>query len=547
MSDKREISEHTDDKTATGTSRRTFLAGSIAAAGLAFTPPVSGLADDPDEPDVIVAERTDDRNVFFPTVERTDDGELLVVYYDSPGHAHPDGRISMVRSDDDGQTWSEPEVVIDTELDDRDPSIIQTRDGTLLLNFFRTDWHSDPAEIVGTFVIRSTDGGETWSNPVRVGTQLNGESDVLDGPYQTGWAGTSDKILELDNGDMLVPIYGTLPDDPQRRASVVRSTDGGHTWPVENESMIPDEPGWSFNEPALAQTPDGEVIVMLRAHHGDGSAYVAYSQDRGETWSMPENTDMYAHASDMLTTANGMVLHTWGDVSGEFGQSRPVVGRVKRPQQDWEATDQKLLYDGGAGDQSYPSSVEVSPNRYFTVSYNAAQGIIVGTYSQLGQYMQPNVETPEPDRDRGLDLMALYEDGELSIDTDLTWTSSTYPTVGPLAPLDGSSDYWHSAMRDSAAPPSAHYTLEFDQAWDFEEIGLVLKPGYPESADVYFSSDGEDWGEPVVSLEEAVTDELVWNDVNEDDVRFVHVEIPDSFGHWAQFARIELVPHPSSR
>ena len=526
--------------------RRKFLAGSMAVMGAGFAAPAAGSSGDSDGPDVVVAENTDGRNVFFATVERTHDGELLVVYYDSPSHASRDGRISMVRSSDDGQTWSDPEVVIDTELDDRDPSIVQLRDGTLLLNFFRTDWHSDPAEIVSSFVSRSEDGGQTWSDPVRIETEMNGDSDVLDGPYQTGWAGTSDKIQELDNGDLLVPLYGTLPDDSQRRASVVRSTDGGHTWPVENESMIPDEPGWSFNEPALTQTPDGEVTIMLRAHHGDGSAYVAYSQDRGETWSMPESTDMYAHASDMLAFGNGMVFHTWGDTSGEFGPGRPVVGRVKRPQQDWTATDQKLLYDGGPGDQSYPSSVEIAPNQFFTVSYNAAQGIIAGNYSHLSDYMRPNVETAKPDRDQGLDLMGLYENGELTIDTDLTWTSPSYPTVGPLSPLDGSSNYWHSAFRGSAAPPTAHYTLEFTEPRRLEEIGLVLKPGYLESANVYFSADGENWGEPVVSFEEAVTNELVWSAVDGQDVQYVRVEIPYSDG-WAILTRIELVPHPSDK
>ena len=518
----------------------------VAVLCVALVAPAGAATDDPSEPDVVIAERTAERNVFFPTVERTHDGELLVVYYDSPSHAfEQDGRISMVRSGDDGQTWSEPEVIVDTEFDDRDPSLVQLDDGTLVLSYFRTDWLRDPPKGDGNYVTRSVDGGQTWSDPVRVETAMEGPSDVMDGPYETGMAATSDKILELDNGDLLIPIYGTLPDDPQRRASVVRSTDGGTTWPIENETFIPDEPGWSLNEPALAQTPHGEVIVMLRTHHGDGAAKEARSADRGETWSHPEATDMFAHASDLLPLRNGMTLHTWGDTSGQSGQGRPVVGRVLKRNHDWTDTDQRLLYDGSPGDQSYPSSVEISPNRFFTVYYDAPAGIIGGTYSKLSDYLRADPEPPEPERDT-LDLMGMHEARDLTVDTDRTWTDPGFPNIGPLAPLDGSSDYWDSATPGRVAPPSSHFTIEFAEPHRLREVGLVLKTGYRESATVRFSSDGQEWSDSLVSLEEEVTNHLVWNRVtSEQDVRAVRVDVTDSFGEWAQLTRLELVGRQS--
>ncbi|MGC0251236.1 exo-alpha-sialidase [Pseudactinotalea sp. Z1748] len=520
---------------------RPARAVSLLAAALSVTlaAPAAAVSADPDEHDVVVAERTDDRNVFFPTVERTQDGELLVVYYDSPGHADADGRISMVRSTDDGETWSSPEVLIDSELDDRDPSLIETSDGTLLMNFFRTDWHSDPAEIVGTFVTKSEDGGDTWSEPVLVETEMSGESDILDGPYQTGWAGTSDKILELDNGELLVPIYGTVPDDPDRRASVVRSTDGGETWPIENESSVPHDPGWSLNEPALTQARDGEVTMMIRTHHGDGAAYVTTSDDRGLTWSHPVATNLHAAASDLLTLRNGMVFHTWGDTSGDFGAGRPVVGAVQRPNQDWTEVSQRLLYDGSPGDQSYPSSVEISPNQFFTVSYDAPRGMIVGTFSHLSDYMRAEPDPPGQQRDM-LDLLGMYESDALDVETDMTWMNPSYPGMGPLSPLDGSSDYWNAATIDRDAPPASYYTIEFDEPQQLDEVGVVLKPGYPESANVHISSDGEEWDEPIARFEGEVTNELVWIPVPHGPVKALRVEVTDSFGEWAQLTRMEM-------
>jgi sialidase-1 len=46
------------------------------------------------------------------------------------------GCIMAVRSSDNGQRWSKPLVVMDTDQDDPDPSVACLKDGTLLLNWF---------------------------------------------------------------------------------------------------------------------------------------------------------------------------------------------------------------------------------------------------------------------------------------------------------------------------------------------------------------------------------------------------------------------------
>ena len=42
------------------------------------------------------------------------------------------GRAHIMQSDDEGLTWSKPETLVDTELDDRHPTILELDDGTLL-------------------------------------------------------------------------------------------------------------------------------------------------------------------------------------------------------------------------------------------------------------------------------------------------------------------------------------------------------------------------------------------------------------------------------
>src|SRR5262249_36124918 len=46
------------------------------------------------------------------------------------------GRAEIIRSTDGGKTWSRPKVLIDTPWDDRAPNFCQLKDGTILCSFF---------------------------------------------------------------------------------------------------------------------------------------------------------------------------------------------------------------------------------------------------------------------------------------------------------------------------------------------------------------------------------------------------------------------------
>ena len=89
---------------------------------------------DPIEPRTVA--KSNDVDYFaFPSICKLANGELRCVFYLGTGHISPDGKVAMVRSSDEGKTWSKPEIVIDTPLDDRDPSIMQTRSGRVIVNF----------------------------------------------------------------------------------------------------------------------------------------------------------------------------------------------------------------------------------------------------------------------------------------------------------------------------------------------------------------------------------------------------------------------------
>ena len=73
----------------------------------------------------------------WPTMARRSNGELVLVYSGGrEGHVDPFGRVEFMRSKDNGQSWSWPQVIMDTPIDDRDAGIVETPRGTLLATTF---------------------------------------------------------------------------------------------------------------------------------------------------------------------------------------------------------------------------------------------------------------------------------------------------------------------------------------------------------------------------------------------------------------------------
>lgn len=244
--------------------------------------------------DVVVAGRTRALNTFFPSVTRLNNGELLCVFYYSPAHVHPRGKIALVRSRDDGNSWTLPEVIIDTPNDDRDPHIVQLKDGRLILSWFTT-YHAMEPRISKSFVAISNDYGWTWSKPIAVSSE--------------GFA-TSEKVLELDDGTLLLPVYDS------RNSILFESRDGGEHWEqvaniTKAEKM---NAGITFNETALASLGDDHIVAVMRTAGGDGYAYISHSYDRGRSWDQPVALPVKAHAPDLLVLDRGVFL-TYGSIA----------------------------------------------------------------------------------------------------------------------------------------------------------------------------------------------------------------------------------------
>jgi hypothetical protein len=331
---------------------------------------------------VVVARAAPGLVAHFPDIVRLADARLLATYREGTGHTSPDGRLCLADSADGGQTWSRPRVVVDGPYDDRDPKLAVLGDGTVLLSYFVIDWSTGPQHTTrGTYVRRSTDGGRTWSEPAEVGSSMPGTG-ADRGMH--GWAASHGAAAEVPGGDVLLPLYGKPAGDTWHRATVVRSTDGGRTWPAGGEVLIGSADGIHFQEPTLTVL-GGQIVALIRTTAGH--AYLSRSTDGGRSWGPARPTDMPASSHHALLTSAGEVLVTYGDLSSRFAPHRETVGRlVRRPAGTWDGYSDVQLYDSGHPDQANPSSAEVAPGRFLTLGFDIPAATVVGVFTGRDDY-----------------------------------------------------------------------------------------------------------------------------------------------------------------
>ena len=135
------------------------------------------------------------------------------------------GRALLIRSSDEGKTWSKPTLLIDTPADDRHPAFVELRDGTILCSFFTYvgepeggDLRKAPELAVRVNIIRSFDGGRTWEQKPRT-VRTPFLYDETDGPF-----------VRLKDGSVLIAINGRPQSGPPDQAAVLRSTNRGKSW-----------------------------------------------------------------------------------------------------------------------------------------------------------------------------------------------------------------------------------------------------------------------------------------------------------------------------
>jgi hypothetical protein len=161
------------------------------------------------------------------------------------------------RSDDGGRSWGETHRVDTVPYSGgygmRSAALLS--DGTIVLPL------SDVPQYRTVFVVRSTDGGRNWSNPVEAASAPGKEFE-------------EPAILLLPGGRLLM----LLRENVSRRLHQCYSDDGGHSWSRPEATAIDGYP------PHLLALPDVRLLCTYGYRAPPFAIRAVLSEDQGRTW-----------------------------------------------------------------------------------------------------------------------------------------------------------------------------------------------------------------------------------------------------------------------
>jgi len=230
----------------------------------------------------------------------TDDGTIVCV---NKGAAH--------RSSDGGKTWrSQPILDKERYLDRDERVILRTREGTIIFAFMNDKERAYGKEnkgkwgegnindfVLPCYIIRSTDGGLTWSQPLQI---------------QRLWCGALRCMIQLKSGRVVLVGQSVIPWSHTTLTYV--SDDQGQTWKASNEIHVGDAKSHDHDgamEATVLERKDGSIYMLIRTT--TGFLHESLSTDGGLTWSEPKPTQITnGHCCATMTRlASGRVSMLW--------------------------------------------------------------------------------------------------------------------------------------------------------------------------------------------------------------------------------------------
>jgi hypothetical protein len=328
---------------------RTWSGGRLENSGLeTLTGPLPQLIAQPAEfgdPDVGNLISADQNTVF----DRRGNAYFQCV---NSGAGTGDVKVYVYRSNDGGRTWSSPVAAFseaNTQIQiDRPYLAIDDsggpRDGTLYLTY-ETMFYQ--AYLPAVYSETSSDGGRTWSAPVRV--DEGGENEAQWDPRQYPVVGADGTLyIAYDAATFVSPAPIEAQLTPLK-LMIARSRDGGRTFsnatvdPSVDRIQSPDEAFSYFTETISAIATDpahaGRVAVAWPdKRSGDARILLRYSLDGGAGWSpivdVPDDPPGDGNQHDHVALAylpDGRLVAVWRDrraSGGAFGGLLDVFARI---------------------------------------------------------------------------------------------------------------------------------------------------------------------------------------------------------------------------
>jgi sialidase-1 len=188
-----------------------------------------------------------------------------------------DINIVIRKSFDDGKTWSKIEKIIDYPLGKSasDPSMIVDKKTNEIFLFFNYMDLDNAKNIYRFMVIKSSDNGENWSEPVEITNNIIKKDWEKDFMFITSGRG-----IQTKEGTLLHCLVNL-----NKGTHVFGSKDHGKSWFLIDTPLSPGD------ESKIVELSNGNWLVNSRVNSND-SRYSHISKDNGQTWATFKNKDL---------------------------------------------------------------------------------------------------------------------------------------------------------------------------------------------------------------------------------------------------------------
>lgn len=343
------------------------------------------------------------RYIGWPTVAIAPDQTLYAIFSgDRDTHICPFGKNFIIHSTDGGRTWSEPHLVNNTPLDDRDTGLVICPDGTLVMTWFTSHYYvnypkarenyasqgiavapweeyerqlaqvsdddvirwtpsrvsADGGRRLGYWCRRSSDGGRTWDAPTEVPASAPHGANLM------------------TNGDLIVVGSSNSASNPEPTTlTAARSSDKGKTWKVLSLiPAVPDVPvavqGRNYLcEPHVIELSPGHLLMMARHEIGkyeDRFLWQAESIDGGVTWTQPARTNIQGFPPHLLRLQDGRLVVSFNVRHHPPGQRFCLSSDDGKT---WDVANQIFLPPANESDLGYPSTAQCADGTLVTIYY----------------------------------------------------------------------------------------------------------------------------------------------------------------------------------
>lgn len=253
--------------------------------------------------------------------------------YQGPFVRMPDGEIvgvdgnRVIRSTDAGRTWTSHDLFSAAQQAaqpiqvSQERALLLSRDGTLVLgcmDLAARNWtwdpklHDAPGAVLPTWVMRSTDGGRTWTDIQKL---------------HDDWTGAVRDVIQTRSGRIVLTSMKLLHDPGRHSVLTYVSDDDGRTWKPGN---LIDLGGAGHHggvtEPTVVELRDGRVWMLIRTNWGE--FWSGYSVDGGRFFRELRPSGIAASSAPAIVKrlASGRLALAWNRPLPEGQTSFPLRG-----------------------------------------------------------------------------------------------------------------------------------------------------------------------------------------------------------------------------